>query len=143
MKKQKSIKCKHKRAFTLIEVIVAVVLVAIVVMGSMDLQSKNQDMAMYIVKRGKNELDNSLFLTSQAYRYDKDEKDAYSLIRTEFDIKDEKSKAALKSILKKINITEDEEMPVKMKESDEPIFTFYTNEVLLKGKYPARYYNFK
>jgi len=143
MKKQKSIKYKHKRAFTLIEVIVAVVLVAIVVMGSMDLQSKNQDMAMYIVKRGKNELDNSLFLTSQAYRYDKDEKDAYSLIRTEFDIKDEKSKAALKSILKKINITEDEEMPVKMKESDEPIFTFYTNEVLLKGKYPARYYNFK
>ncbi|HIC77794.1 MAG TPA: prepilin-type N-terminal cleavage/methylation domain-containing protein [Sulfurovum sp.] len=143
MKKQKSIKYKHKRAFTLIEVIVAVVLVAIVVMGSMDLQSKNQDMAMYIVKRGKNELDNSLFLTSQAYRYDKDEKDAYSLIRTEFDIKDEKSKVALKSILKKINITEDEEMPVKMKESDEPIFTFYTNEVLLKGKYPARYYNFK
>ena len=134
---------KYKKAFTLIEVIVAVVLVAIVVMGSMDLQSKNQDMAMYIIERGKNELDNSLFLTSQAYRYNKDEKNAYELIRTEFDIKDEKSKEALKSILKKINITEDEEMPVKLKEGGAPIFTFYTNEVLLKGKYPARYYNFK
>ncbi len=140
----KNIKLNHsKRAFTLIEVIVAVVLVSIVVMGSMDLQSKTQDMARYIIERGKNELDNSLYLTSQAYRYDKDEKDAYALIRTEFDIKDEKSKKALKSILKKINITEDEEMPVKMKEGDPPIFTFYTNEVLLKSKYPARYYNFK
>jgi prepilin-type N-terminal cleavage/methylation domain-containing protein len=139
-----NIKLNHsKKAFTLIEVIVAVVLVSIVVMGSMDLQSKNQDMAMYIIERGKNELDNSLYLTSQAYRYDKDEKDAYALVRTEFNIKDEKSKEALKSILKKINITEDEEMPVKMKEGGPPIFTFYTNEVLLKGKYPARYYNFK
>ena len=132
-----------KKAFTLIEVIVAVVIVSIVVMGSMDLQSKNQDMAMYIIERGKNELDNSLYLTSQAYRYDKDKKNAYELIRTEFNIKDEKSKLALKSILKNINITEDEEMPVKMKEGGSPIFTFYTNEVLLKGKYPARYYNFK
>ena len=144
MKDIKTIKSNHsKRAFTLIEVIVAVVLVSIVVMGSMDLQSKNQDMAKYIIERGKNELDNSLYLTSQAYRYDKDEKDAYTLIRTEFDIRDDKSKEALKSILKKINITEEEEMPVTMKEGGSPIFTFYTNEVLLKGKYPARYYNFK
>jgi len=134
---------KNRKAFTLIEVIVAVVLVSIVVMGSMDLQGKNHDMAKYIIERGKNELDNSLFLTSQAYRYDKDEKNAYELIRTEFDIKDDKSKTALKSILKHINITEDEEMPVKMEEGGSPIFTFYTNEVLLKGKYPARYYNFK
>jgi len=134
---------QNKKAFTLIEVIVAVVLVSIVVMGSMDLQGKNQDMAMYIMERGKNELDNSLFLTPQAYRYDKDEKNAYDLIRTEFDIRDDKSKTALKSILKHINITEDKDMPVKMEESSTPIFTFYTNEVLLKGKYPARYYNFK
>ena len=132
-----------KKAFTLIEVIMAVIIVAIVVMGAMELQGKNQDMAIYISKRGKSELDNSLFLTSYAYRYDKSEKDAYELLREEFDIKDLESREALKGVVKKINITEDQEMPVSLEENGPPIFTFYTNEILLKGDYPARYYNFK
>ncbi|MCH9740103.1 MAG: prepilin-type N-terminal cleavage/methylation domain-containing protein [Epsilonproteobacteria bacterium] len=132
-----------KKAFTLIEVIMAVIIVSIVVMGAMELQGKNQDMGVYISNRGKSELDNSLFLTAKAYGYDKDEKDAYELLRDEFDIKDLESREALKEITKHINITEDEEMPVSMEENGPPIFTFYTNEILLKGEYPARYYNFK
>ena len=134
---------KNRSAFTLIEVIISVLIVTIVVAASMELQGKNQDIAEYISKRGKSELDNSLFLTTRAYRYDKDEKDAYELLRDEFQIKDDESREALKKILKKINITEDEEMPVSMDENGPPIFTFYTNEVLLKGEYPARYYNFR
>ena len=140
-----------KKAFTLIEVIMAVTIVAIVVMGAMELQGKNQDMAVYISTRGKSELDNSLFLTSKAYRYDKSKKDAYELLRKEFNIKDSESKEALKSIVKSIYITEDKKIPVSMEENGPAIFTFYTNEILLKGVsdrkgesgYPARYYNFR
>jgi prepilin-type N-terminal cleavage/methylation domain-containing protein len=69
-----------EKAFTLIEVIMSVIIVSIVVMGAMKLQDKNRDMAIYISQRGNCELDNSLFLTKQAYRYDKDEKDAYALL---------------------------------------------------------------
>ncbi|HHB94707.1 MAG TPA: prepilin-type N-terminal cleavage/methylation domain-containing protein [Campylobacterales bacterium] len=132
-----------RKAFTLIEVIMSVIIVSIVVMGAMELQSKNRDMAVYIAQRGNSELDNSLFLTKKIYRYDKDEKDAYELLRDEFSIQDDDSREILKSITKNINITEDKEIPISMEEGAEPIFTFYTNEVLLKGKYPARYYNFK
>jgi len=121
----------------------AVIIVSIVVMGAMELQGKNQEMAEYISKRAKSELSNSLFLSSKAYRYDKDEKDAYELLRDEFFIKDDKSKEILKKIIKKINITEEEEIPVSLEENAPPIFTFYTNEVLLKEEYPARYYNFR
>jgi len=132
-----------RQAFTLIEVIMSVIIVSIVVMGAMELQSKNRDMAIYITQRGNSELDNSLFLTQKAYRYDKDEKDAYEILRDEFNIRDDESKEVLKNIVKKINITEDKDIPISMEEGGEPIFTFYTNEILLKGKYPARYYNFR
>jgi len=121
----------------------SVIIVSIVVMGAMELQSKNRDMAVYIAQRGNSELDNSLFLTQKAYRYNKDEKDAYEILRDEFNIKDDESKEILKTIAKKINITEDKDIPISMEEGSEPIFTFYTNEILLKGKYPARYYNFR
>ncbi len=132
------------RAFTLIEVIMSVIIVSIVVMGAMKLQDRNRDMALYIYQRGKSELDNSLFLTSKVYRYDKSEKDAYELLRDEFEIKDDESRIELKKLKKRINITDEIEIPISLKNSgDAVIFRFYTNEVLLKGKYPARYYNFR
>jgi len=132
-----------KSAFTLIEVIMSVIIVSIVVMGAMKLQEKNRDMAVYISQRGNSELDNSLFLTPKVYRYDKDEKDAYEMLRGQFNIKDDESREILKTITKNINITEDKDIPISMEENEAPIFTFYTNEILLKGKYPTRYYNFR
>ena len=132
-----------RRAFTLIEVIMSVIIVSIVVMGAMKLQDKNREMAIYIQQRGSSELDNSLFLTTRIYRYDKSETNAYELVRYEFNIKEDSSREALKKITKKINMTEDKDIPISIEEGSEPVFTFYTNEVLLKGKYPARYYNFR
>jgi hypothetical protein len=44
---------------------------------------------------------------------------------------------------KKINITEALPVPVGVDESEAPLFMFYTNEILLNGDYPARYYTFK
>jgi prepilin-type N-terminal cleavage/methylation domain-containing protein len=132
-----------KRAFTLIEVIMSVLIVSIVVMGAMKLQERNRDMAVYISQRGNSELDNSLFLVSKVYRYNKDERDAYELLREDFEIKDDESKNILKAITKHINITDEKDIPISMQENQEPIFTFYTNEILLKGKYPSRYYNFR
>jgi len=133
---------KHK-AFTLIEVLVSVIIVTMVVMGAMELQGKNQDFATFIATRVQAELANSLFLTPKAYRYDKDEKDAYEILREEFTIEDDESRTALKKITRQINLTEDQEIPISLEENTPPIFTFYTNEVLLKGEYPARYYNFR
>jgi prepilin-type N-terminal cleavage/methylation domain-containing protein len=129
-----------KSAFTLIEIIVSVTIISIVVIGAMKLQDNNRDMALYIQERGNNELDNSLFLNSNIVKFDKSEKSAYEILSDEFKFSDE-TKAFLKEIKKNINITEDREIPIL--KDGEPLFTFYTNEILLKGKYPARYFTFK
>jgi len=134
---------KQKKAFTLIEVLVSVAIVFFVVIGIIQMSKHNKGMITYLSKRGSVELDNSLFLTKKVQRYTNDEKTAYDLLVDEFSIKDLESRDILKNIEKKINITEYIEMPISMEEGGIPIFTFYTNEILLKGKYPARYYTFK
>jgi len=132
-----------KKAFTLIEVIMSVVIVSIVVMGALKLQGENSDMASYLMKRGNAELDNALFLTDKVLRYDKSKKNAYEVLVDEFQIKDDESRQLLKKIEKKINITDAEPIPVGATEDSPAIFTFYSNEILLNGEYPSRYYTFK
>lgn len=132
-----------KKAFSLIEIMVSVIIVFIVVMGILKLQSQNSDMAHYLLKRGSAELDNALFLTPKVQRYSNDKKSAYDLLVDEFSIKDFESRDVLKKLQKKINITEALPIPVGMDENEAPMFVFYTNEILLNGEYPARYYTFK
>jgi prepilin-type N-terminal cleavage/methylation domain-containing protein len=134
---------KNKKAFTLIEVIMSVIIVSIVVMGAMQVQEQNSDMATYLLKRGNSELDNSVFLTNKISRYSKDKKSAYDVLVDEFSIQDFEARDILKSIEKKINITEDEPIPVAMEVDAPPMFIFYSSEILLNGHYPARYYTFK
>jgi prepilin-type N-terminal cleavage/methylation domain-containing protein len=136
-------KYEYKKAFTLIEVIMSVMLVGIIVMGLLKLQAQNADMAEYLLKRGNSELDNALFLTKKVQRYTNDKKNAYDLLVDEFFIKDFDSRDILKKIEKQINITEALPVPVGMDENQAPMFIFYTNEILLNGDYPARYYTFK
>lgn len=132
-----------KKAFTLIEIIISVMIVSIVVMGILKQQSQNSDMAEYLLKQGQSTLNNGLFLTKEAKRYSNDKKSAYDLLTNEFVIKDFESRELLKKIERTINITDDLEIPVSMEEGEAPIFTFYTNEILLNEDYPVRYYTFK
>jgi len=134
---------RYKKAFTLIEVIMSVIIVGMIVMGILQQQSQNSDMAEYLLKRGNSALDNGLFLTQKVQRYTNDTKSAYDLLIDEFSIRDLESRDILRKIEKKINITEDLEIPISMEEGQAPMFIFYTNEVLLNGAYPARYYTFK
>lgn len=137
------LKYKFQKAFTLIEVIMSVIIVGIVVMGALQIQAKNSDMAEYLLKRGNAELDNALFLTKKVQRYTNDKKTAYDILVDEFSIKDFESRDALKKIEKNINVTEALPVPVGMDENEAPMFVFYTNEILLRGAYSARYYTFK
>lgn len=125
------------------EVIMSTIIVSIVVMGALKLQEQNSDMATYIVKRGNAELDNALFLTDRAQRYDKSKKSAYDILVDDFQIKDDESRQLLKKIEKNINITEAEPIPIQDNEESGISFIFYSNEILLNGEYPARYYTFK
>lgn len=141
---------KMKKAFTLIEILVSVMIVSFIVASAMSLFSKNQEMAVYIKKRASSELDNSLFVTTQGQKYNKDEKNAYDILADEFVIDEMESRDVLKKISKKINVTPARTISlgsIASKEDDEqssnpPAVTFKVNEIRLNGIYPARYFQF-
>ena len=124
-----------RKAFTLMEIMVSVVLIAIVVLGIIKLQKENIFMAKYIAGRVQSELSNTLFLGKTAMRYNKDEKDAYTLV-SHLRIRNDKSKEILKKITRKIYVTD----PLPIGELPLPI---ELRAVMLKSEYSARFYRLK
>jgi len=128
---------RGRKAFTIIEVMVSVVLISIVVLAIIKMQQESRNMAIYLSDRSKSELSNTLFLGTEVMRYHKDKKDAYTLIEKNFRISDDKSRKILKETFRDIYISE----PLKLAEDEE--LPIQLNEILLKGDYPARFVHFE
>ncbi len=124
-----------RKAFTLMEIMVSVVLIAIVVLGIIKIQKENIFMAKYIAGRVQSELSNTLFLGKTALRYNRDEKDAYTLL-SGMRIRNDKSKEILKKITRKIYVTD----PLPVGELPIPI---ELRAIMLKHEYSARFYRLK
>jgi len=124
-----------RRAFTLMEIMVSVVLISIVVLGIMKIQKESIFMAEYIAGRVQSELSNTLFLGESAMRYDKDTKDADTVLSH---IRPSKidSREILKKIERKIHISE----PIDIGELPIPI---ELKAIMLKSKYAGRFYRIK
>jgi prepilin-type N-terminal cleavage/methylation domain-containing protein len=127
---------KQRQAFTIIEVLVSVVLISIVALSAVKLQQESREMALYLSERSKNELSNTLFLTKEAMRYHKEEKDAYALLSNQFKISDSESKEILEKTSRTIFIS----APVKLSDETLPV---KANEIMLKGDYSARFFHFQ
>ena len=127
---------KQRQAFTIIEVLVSVVLISIVALSAVKLQQESREMALYLSERSKNELSNTLFLTKEAMRYHKEEKDAYSLLSNQFKISDSESKEILEKTSRTIFISD----PIKLSDETLPV---KANEIMLKGDYSARFFHFQ
>ncbi|MEA3490666.1 MAG: prepilin-type N-terminal cleavage/methylation domain-containing protein [Campylobacterota bacterium] len=125
-----------KRAFTIIEVMISVILISVVALGVVKIQQESRSMALYLSDRSKSELSNTLFLDKKIDRYHKDEKDAYSLLSKRFKISDDKSRKILKESRRKIFISD----PLKLSDETLPV---KVNEILLKGQYSSRFLHFK
>lgn len=121
-----------RKAFTLMEIMVSVVLISIVVAGIIKLQKDNIFMAKYIAGRVQSELSNTLFLGKEALRYDKDEKEAYTLL-SHMKIRNDQSKEILKTIKRKIYVSD----PLPIGELPIPI---ELKAMMLKSEYSARFY---
>jgi prepilin-type N-terminal cleavage/methylation domain-containing protein len=125
------------QAFTIIEVLISVVLISIVALGAIKLQQESRSMALYLSDRSKIELSNTLFLGKEVMHYHKDKKDAYTLIERSFKISDFESREILKKTYRTIFISE----PIELTEGDD--LPLRLNEILLKDKYPARFFHFE
>ncbi len=110
------------------------VIISIVVLGITKINKQNIDMAEYIANRNKSELSNSLFLTKEALRYHKSEKDAYTLLHG-MKISKLESRQYLKKLKRKIYIDKNikiEKTPIPLK----------VNAIMLQSEYATKYYRF-
>jgi prepilin-type N-terminal cleavage/methylation domain-containing protein len=124
-----------RRAFTILEVLVSVTLISIVVLGIVKIESQNQQIAHYISGRVKSELANTLFLVPRVMRYNKEEKNAYTLLERMHGDKDTTRKT-LKETKRKIHISE----PLPLGELPIPV---EVRAIMLKSEYSSRYYRIK
>ena len=124
-----------KKGFTIIEIIVSVVIIAIVTLTLARVNKQNTNMVDYVTARNKNELSNTLFLTKEAYKYDKSEKDAYTLL-SKMGIKNSKTRMYLKKIKRKIYTQN--EIPV-----EKMVVPVNLKAIMLQSQFSTRYYRFE
>lgn len=114
------------------EILVSVALISLVVAGIVQMQKNNILEAKYIAGRVQEEMSNTIFLSKEALKYNRSEKDAYTIVHN-LGIKNDKTKNILKNIKRKIYISE----PLKIKKVPIPISI---KAIMLKNKYSSRYY---
>ncbi|WP_456431083.1 prepilin-type N-terminal cleavage/methylation domain-containing protein [Nitratifractor sp.] len=119
-------------AFTLIEILVSVMLIAIVVTGILKIREQTLHAARFVTGRMQEELSNSLFLDKEALRYSGEHKDAYTILHR-FGIKNDTTRRILKEIERDIRLSDPLPIP------DVPIPLFF-REISLKGAYSSRYF---
>jgi len=121
-----------RNAFTLIEVLVSVALIAIVVVGIMRIRQQNISAVHYLEGRMKDELANTLFLDRTVLKYRGERKDALSLLR-HLDIKKSQTREILRQLERSIWVSE--ALPI-----EEIPLPITLRAILLKGRYSSRYY---
>jgi len=123
-----------KKGFTIIEIIVSVLIISIVVLSLAKINKQNVDMADYVASRNKSELSNTLFLTKEAFKYDKSEKDAYTILQ-----KMNISKLETRQYLKNIKRTIYLDKNIKLQKMVVPL---NVQAIMLKSKFATKYYRF-
>ena len=124
-----------RRGFTIIEIIVSVVIIAIVTLTLAKVNKQNVNMVDYVSSRNKHELSNTLFLVKEATKYNKSEKDAYTLL-SKMGIKNTDVRIYLKKLKRKIYVHD--AIPV-----DKMIIPVNLNAIMLKSEFSTRYYRFE
>ncbi len=128
-----------RRAFTIIEIIISVIIISVSIIYVLKLHSQNHEQIVYISERNKLSLQDSLFLTEDVSRYHKGKKDAYEVLRKHFKVQDSKSRELLKKNRRDFFIPE----PVTISFAEEFGPSATVDEIKIKDKYSSSYFHFK
>jgi len=93
------------------------------------------NMVDYVTSRNKHELTNTLFLVKEASKYNKSEKDAYTLL-AKMNIKNADTRAYLKKVTRKIY--SQDSIPV-----EKMVVPVNLKAIMLKSQFSTRYYRFE
>jgi len=130
----------NRKAFTLIEVIISVIILSGAILYVLKVHSQARDEIEYIIQRNRITLQDSLFATTKVLAYHKEQKNAYDIIEDRFQIDKLKSRDILKNIKRDIFIPE--AMPLSEEDEAQMPFKLKFQEVKLKDKYSAYYFHF-
>ncbi|SHO80771.1 hypothetical protein MNB_SV-15-420 [hydrothermal vent metagenome] len=126
-----------KRAFTIIELLVSVMLISIVILAIIKIQSQTRDMAHYITNRALSQLTNTLFIDDGIEKYHRSNKDAYTVMGNLFKNYKFNSREILEKYKRDIFINDD----IKLEE--EQVIPFKVYQIRLKGdSSSASFYRF-
>jgi len=95
---------------------------------------------MYLAERNKNSLQDSLYLSTNILRYNKDNKAAYDILQRHFKIKEDQSRKILKDNNRSIYIPKEIRV---FPPPNRPGVTAIVHEVILKNQHTASYWHFK
>jgi len=128
-----------RRAFTIIEIIISVIIISVSIIYVLKLHSQNHEQIVYISERNKLSLQDSLFLIDDVSRYHKDKKNAYEVLLKHFKVKELKSRELLKKNSRDFFIPE----PLTILPTEEYEPTAIVDEIKIKDKYSSSYFHFK
>ncbi len=127
-------------AFTIIEILIAVIIISFGIIFVLQLHSDNHEQIVYISERNKHSLQDSLYLSQNILRHHKDNKTAYAILERHFKIKESQSREILKKNTRNIYIPEEIRI-IPPPETPGP--TAIVNEIKLKDKHSSIYWHFK
>jgi len=128
-------------AFTLIEILVSVLILSTSIIYVLQIHSQNHEQAIYISKRNKHALEDSLFLDRNIISYHKEKKSAYDLLQNKLKVDTFRSRKILKELKRDIFIPEKTNLaPYEEMESGP---TAIISEIKLKGDYASSYFHFQ
>lgn len=127
-------------AFTLIEILVAVVIISFSILYVLQVHSDNAKHIIYLSERNKQSLQDSLYLTPNILKYHKDNKSAYDILERYFKVKELKSREILKKNTRDIYIPEEITI-IPPPDTRGP--TAIVNEVDLKDKHSSTFWHVK
>ena len=125
-------------AFTLIEILVSVVILATSIVYVMKIYEQKHAQTVYIIQRNSAALSDSLFLTEDVLRYSKKEKRAYDLLHDTFRNIPDKTGTLLKQTKRNIYVSP----PAKLMEGDDGP-NAEVRKIILKDTFNASYHRFK
>jgi hypothetical protein len=118
---------------------VSVLILSGAIIYVLKVHSQNREQIIYVSERNLHALEDSLFLSENAFRYHQSDKSAYDLLQNDLQPENTRSRHLLKNIKRRIYLPE----PINLLPEDEaqgPAAVI--REVKLNGTYPASFYRF-
>jgi prepilin-type N-terminal cleavage/methylation domain-containing protein len=123
---------RTRRGFTLIEVLVSVVLIAVVILGIFKIREQSASSVSYLENRMGEELSGSLFVSDRVMNVGSDQIPALYMLK-DMGVSNEKVRDVLRHIKRRIALA-------PPSSADEVSLPVQIQPVVIKGEYSSRYY---